>query len=291
MIVLTRRVTRDTKTGIWVVAIEGELSLSGHGLVRQTLQKCVTECPAAIVIDLHGLSGYDNLVASLMATVQRRMDEVGIRLLFTADAAAQDWLRAGPCRRSVDVYPTLEQATAAVLQPNGLRWLRLVLPPEPQSSTRARTLVGDACLTWGVRHVVHHARLLASELVANAVEHAGTRVELTATVRGDHLHIRVRDGNPVHPVRGRDEPDEAAAWTVRGVGLRLVERYATAWGVVDVEDGKVVWATVRVRPIQHGAIVRAASPLQISPGEPLPNRPAGPRRPTPRPPPTGSALI
>jgi hypothetical protein len=52
--------------------------------------------------------------------------------------------------------------------------------------------------------------------------------------------------------------------------------------VIDTDDGKIVWAIVRVRPGRRTSVMNA-SPMQAWPGEPLPNRPAGPSRPPRRP--------
>ena len=82
--------------------------------------------------------------------------------------------------------------------------------------------------------------LLAGELVANAVVHARTEMELRVELRGDRLHIAVHDGSPrlLHLV-------PAGAVDGGGHGLRLVEEVAKAWGVHQHPDGgKVVWCTL-----------------------------------------------
>jgi anti-sigma regulatory factor (Ser/Thr protein kinase) len=84
-----------------------------------------------------------------------------------------------------------------------------------------------------------HAQLLATELVTNAVRHAGSPVELTVSRRGDRIRIEARDASTTRPV-----PPRADAST-RHRGLLLVEDLSEAWGV-DVQDhhGKVVWCEV-----------------------------------------------
>ena len=82
------------------------------------------------------------------------------------------------------------------------------------------------------------AQLLATELVTNAIRHAGSLVELTVARRGDRIRIEARDGSTTKPV----PPHEAST---RHRGLLLVEDISEAWGV-DVQDrsGKVVWCEV-----------------------------------------------
>lgn len=87
--------------------------------------------------------------------------------------------------------------------------------------------------------VLFHAQLLATELVTNAVRHAGSSVELTVARRGDRIRIEARDDSPARPVTAHVDA------STRHRGLLLVEDLSEAWGV-DVHDhtGKVVWCEV-----------------------------------------------
>jgi len=58
------------------------------------------------------------------------------------------------------------------------------------------------------------------------------------------LHIAVRDTGPGE-ARIADIVDESSP---SGRGLLLVDALATAWGSFVPNAGKVVWATIRVRP-------------------------------------------
>jgi anti-sigma regulatory factor (Ser/Thr protein kinase) len=88
--------------------------------------------------------------------------------------------------------------------------------------------------------VMERAVLLANELVTNAVVHAGTDIRLRLELRGDRLHIAVRDDNP--RLLRLVVPD----WQAEGGrGLWLVEQLARAWGVTPHPDGgKVVWCVL-----------------------------------------------
>jgi anti-sigma regulatory factor (Ser/Thr protein kinase) len=88
---------------------------------------------------------------------------------------------------------------------------------------------------------VDRAVLVASELVTNAIVHARTELRLRVELRGDLLHLAVRDGSP-RLLRLVTVPDPEAEG---GCGLWLVEQLARAWGVNrHPEGGKVVWCTL-----------------------------------------------
>jgi hypothetical protein len=124
--------------------------------------------------------------------------------------------------------------------------LTVVLAPEPEAASLAGALVADACLAWRLPGLLHPARRVLSELVRNAVEHAGTEIRVTLTRRGDGLCLAVGDGDrrlprlrrPAPPKRGRPLDE-------RGCGLRVVQAAATGWGAAPTTDGKVVWALLR----------------------------------------------
>jgi anti-sigma regulatory factor (Ser/Thr protein kinase) len=79
------------------------------------------------------------------------------------------------------------------------------------------------------------AQLLVSELVTNAVRHAGTPFTVTAWVDGV-ASVAVTDGEP----DGRPMV-ETRRQSEGGLGLRLVAKLSTSWGVHHSGDGKAVW--------------------------------------------------
>ncbi|MGH3897708.1 MAG: ATP-binding protein [Pseudonocardiaceae bacterium] len=142
----------------------------------------------------------------------------------------------------VPVYHLLLEAEAAIdWRPPVVR-VRMQLACDTGASAIARRLVRDMCPLWQVDDELQEtAQFVASELVANAVEHACTDVGLTLE-RGRHgLRIAVRDASPVGfpgPVQRSTDP----LGQVRGRGLELVESLTTAWGVDVQPDGNTVWA-------------------------------------------------
>jgi hypothetical protein len=126
-------------------------------------------------------------------------------------------------------------------------------PAEPPHAAQGRDGRGaaqgrdgrDAARWRGGREV---AQLVVSELVTNAVVHAGTPIDLTLRlVPGEGhalLHLGVRDGLPVAPIPAPASPPGQTP--DGGRGLLVVAAFADEWGTCVSHAGKVVWATVPV---------------------------------------------
>lgn len=113
-----------------------------------------------------------------------------------------------------------------------------VLPPDLVVVGEARRLVADACGDLPLAKV-DDARLLVTELVANAVQHGSGDVLLIVARAGAGVRVEVVDEGLELPVITESRP-----LMERGAGLRLVEALASSWGVaerVDGEPGKRVW--------------------------------------------------
>ncbi|MEV4259325.1 ATP-binding protein, partial [Spirillospora sp. NPDC049652] len=114
------------------------------------------------------------------------------------------------------------------------------LPAEAAAVRRARGLVRDRLARWELPELADSTALLASELVTNAIRHAGGRVTLRL-VREGGLLCEVQDSSDGRPrVRGTYEPDDSAL-TETGRGLHVVGRLARRWGVRRTATGKAVW--------------------------------------------------
>jgi serine phosphatase RsbU (regulator of sigma subunit)/anti-sigma regulatory factor (Ser/Thr protein kinase) len=107
----------------------------------------------------------------------------------------------------------------------------------------ARCFVRDTLVSWGLAgraDLVTDAVLLASELVTNAIVHAGTAVELTCRLNGATVEISVLDR---HPARVIPDPPGAAADVARpsGRGLLLPAALSSSWGVTYASAAKAIW--------------------------------------------------
>ncbi len=117
--------------------------------------------------------------------------------------------------------------------------VKLDLPPEPRSATRARQLTRGQLAASCPEEAVEVAALLVTELVSNAVLHAQTNIVLVVEVAPGRVVLRVRDGSDATPVQRGYGTDAAT-----GRGIALVDQLASAWGVDRCEEGKEVWCQI-----------------------------------------------
>ncbi len=149
------------------------------------------------------------------------------------------------------------------------RSLRATLPGDPRAAAAARQFVRAAFADWRARglpgadrlteRLADETVLLVSELVTNAVVHAGTTVELLCRLDPAEeslphpddlpdaapeepprpgLVVEVSDRHPTQPVRARED---TGAPEGGGHGLRLISAVAEAWGVTYRRAMKTVW--------------------------------------------------
>jgi anti-sigma regulatory factor (Ser/Thr protein kinase) len=120
----------------------------------------------------------------------------------------------------------------------GVSRLELQLPHTTESVRRARRTIAaflDPAEVPGT--VVDDLLLLVSELVTNAVVHAGSPavVRLDADIKRIKVAVADRDADKAPSVV---EPDPLSS---SGRGVLLVDRLAARWGVEPQCEGKVVW--------------------------------------------------
>jgi anti-anti-sigma regulatory factor len=213
--------------------------------LRSALLECLVEQPVAVVLDIADLVVGDDVALTVLATVARESVRwPGTRIAL---GGAVPETVAAIERMGVGQYLTLFSDQATALGECG-RWpvppcARHEMEPDRFAPAIARDAVDSFCLS-NTLDPLDPAQLVTSELVTNAVLHAGTQITLTLRLIGPFLHIAVRDrGGGV--VRIASVVDE---FTENGRGLLLVDALAAAWGNLVTATGKVVWATIRTRP-------------------------------------------
>jgi PAS domain S-box-containing protein len=116
-------------------------------------------------------------------------------------------------------------------------------PPLPSFVGTARRFVRSA-LTADHEHLADDAELAVSEVVTNAVVHAGTRIAVRVALAADTVRVEVEDGSP-HLPRARRYADTAGT----GRGLRLLADLVDRWGATSNATGKVVWFELTGEPV------------------------------------------
>jgi len=113
---------------------------------------------------------------------------------------------------------------------------------DPAASGAARRFLLQTAHDWELpSDLTEVAQLVVSELVSNAVEHAGTASTVRLELSDSCLKISVRDGSVVQPV-----PRPLDMVSFRGRGLPLIDQISEEWGILDHPDGKTVWAKLSV---------------------------------------------
>ena len=111
-----------------------------------------------------------------------------------------------------------------------------LLRAHPSSVATARKVVRDVLTVAQREDLIETAQLLVSEVVTNALVHAGTPIDFHASVGDVGLRVEVSDGSTQVPA-----PRRYAAMAGTGRGLRLVQQLVNDWGSHARPDGKTVW--------------------------------------------------
>jgi len=235
-----------------VARLSGVLDAYTAADLRTGLLSCLAEQPSAIVMDTTALTVADDiglLALAGVAQLSERWPGCGFVAFGGAAEFAPAMERMG-VSQYVKMCPDLTTALTEADQWPVPPTARARIDPDRNAPSVARAAVHEFCRVEGIGGDGDAAQLVASELVTNAVVHAGTTIDLTLRLIPPLLHIAVRDGGRGQARIGGvvDESSES------GRGLLLVDALAASWGTFVPDAGKVVWATVRVKP-------RAASAL------------------------------
>ncbi|GKQ37158.1 ATP-binding SpoIIE family protein phosphatase [Streptomyces sp. A012304] len=149
----------------------------------------------------------------------------------------------------------VSRAGGAPAHADGQPHVRATLAGGPLAPGAARDLVRAALTRWAelgppggdelAGRLAEDATLVVSELVTNAVVHAGTDIELLCRLEeepdGCAVVVEVSDHHPSRAPRD-GTPEPSYETPEYGRGLRLVATLADAWGVTYRRGAKTVWA-------------------------------------------------
>jgi anti-sigma regulatory factor (Ser/Thr protein kinase) len=143
---------------------------------------------------------------------------------------------------------------------------RFVLAGAKREVPLVRRKVVDRVRMWGVAmddETADAIRLVASELITNAVVHGEGPVTVALYHRPGRLVIEVLDGNPSAPQRSCAQSDDES-----GRGLALVGLLASRCAWEPSGCGKRVWAEIALplaAPAVRGAVLRSLFALALRP--------------------------
>ncbi|MEV4278286.1 ATP-binding protein [Actinoplanes xinjiangensis] len=248
----------DADTAVIELSVWGGWDRRLAAQARRVLDKCLAGHPTGVIVDLHHLRDPHAASAPLWLTACSQgagmQPPIAVAVCVPAHTPLARRLRRVGARDWLVLYASVPQARAALAGRHPLPdRMHLALPPDAAAALQARSLVTEACTGWGLGHLCERARLVISELVVNAAEHAGTDIEVIVSSRGGGsaaaLHLAVYDGDMVLP-RVRDPVPGLLGPSLsdRGLGLRIVGAAASSWGALPARGGKLVWAIVRSRP-------------------------------------------
>ena len=116
---------------------------------------------------------------------------------------------------------------------------RTALDNDLRSGSLARRFVTEALERWECKQALDTVQLLVSELVSNAVVHAGSRPDVAVMLLAHAVRIEVADQAPTGLAPRAPTQDEES-----GRGLFLLDELSSSWGVIQSDTGKTVWFEV-----------------------------------------------
>jgi DNA-binding NarL/FixJ family response regulator len=204
--------------------------------------------PDVVLLDctLPGLDAFDALPALRTAAPEARIvlvsghDPADLQLASRSAGAVGYLTKATPARRlaaELDALVGLVDAVEQLLSEASRRF-----DQDAQSPRAARRFVTEALTGWDDDEgdLTDTVTLLVSELVTNAVLHAGSDVEVMVRLTPTAARVEVTDASTDGVA-----PRDATADEDSGRGLALVGNLARRWGVRAAPGGgKTVWFEV-----------------------------------------------
>ncbi|MFG2356942.1 SpoIIE family protein phosphatase [Streptomyces sp. NPDC048521] len=245
----------DTETGVAEVALAGHpapLARLPDGTVRPL------RAPANVPLGLHGRTPYRSqehilrpgTVLALYSDGAQEpdSDDVGARLDAGGHGPGAD-LEILADRLLADTPGGRDDAALLLARYEGAddsaapRIARFHVHRRDLRAVReARGFVHERLCDWGLADLSDDLELITSELVTNALIHAGSDVDLRLRAFGDRVRLEVRDSDSDPPVpTAYSLTDEGSARAEHGRGLYLVDALAQTWNTSPSGRGKTVW--------------------------------------------------
>ncbi len=190
--------------------------------------------PDVIVLDL----GLPDLTGKDLLTRVRRTAPTSRIVIFSGSDTDRTWFErrsAGFVLKDAELDQLLDLlATVGTTQAHDEAVVDL--PRELVAVQEARTVVRGLLEQWSLGDLVDDAALVVTELVGNAVAHAGSPCQLAIARSATGVRIAVQDQGEGTPEPQPQDPDSE-----HGRGLLIIAALSTAWGIDEAPGGKTVW--------------------------------------------------
>ncbi|MEV7718383.1 SpoIIE family protein phosphatase [Streptomyces sp. NPDC088184] len=167
-----------------------------------------------------------------MAELRRRLSRPGAATAPLRELG-QEIISTHPPHQLADDVTLLLARTHAVPPENTAVW---PVDADPVAVARVRQEAARQLSEWGLEELVFTTELVLSELVTNAIRHAGGPVEVRL-IRAGQLTCEVSDPSATQPRMRR-----ALLTDEGGRGLYLVAQLTSRWGSRYTRHGKTIWA-------------------------------------------------
>lgn len=192
---------------------------------------------------------YGEMVALLWADgavsdamdLERLWNEIGERTPFSLFCAYPAGLfdRQPASSSFAEVCQLHSDVVAGAPVPGDVETVRR-FPRSPHAAALARRFVRETLEAWSIpAEAFEDTLLVTSELVTNAVVHAGSDVAIGLARRPGQVRVSVSDRSGTAPRTRGETPG-----SLDGRGIRMVGAIASGWGVSQLDGGKAVWAEV-----------------------------------------------
>jgi DNA-binding NarL/FixJ family response regulator len=217
---------------------------------RAAVAEAQREQPDLVLLDciMPGADGFDALPGLREAAPEARIvlvsgaDTADLRMASRSAGAVGYLNKETPARRlaaELEALVGLVEAVELLLSEARQRFEQ-----DAQSPRAARRFVTQALTGWDDGDLTDTVTLLVSELVTNAVLHAGSEVDVAVRLTATAARVEVTDasGAAIAPRDAANDEDS-------GRGLALVGNLARRWGVRPAPGGgKTVWFEVDRAP-------------------------------------------
>jgi len=236
-------ITAHARGNVQVLVVDGVLNSTTYRGLRDSMIKAALDGACAVVTDISELNVPTPSALAVFTSAGWQISRwPDVPLLLVCDhTAGRDALMRNGVGRYVGVYPDVASAVDAIESP-GMhrvrRRLREALQRDSFAVQRAQDLVIDCLLEWSHQEQIAAGKVIAQELVENALHHTASTPEILVESNGSAVTIAVTDAS----TRAASLPERTSGG--KRSGLELVAELSGAWGYVPSLGGKVVWATI-----------------------------------------------